>query len=174
MPAHTEGQVLVRTAYLSVDPYMRGRITGIRTYADPVNVGDVMVGGTVGQVGEWKVSGVGAGDFVVGYWGWQECAAADGRTLQKLDPKIAPVSTALGVLGMPGMTAYFGFLEICRPQAGETTLVSGAAGAGGSLVGPIAEIKGCRPRRNPAPDPKVEWPCKALSFHSASHFHTTT
>src|SRR5260370_13875933 len=141
MPAPTEGQVLVRTAYLSVDPYMRGRITGIRTYADPVNVGDVMVGGTVGQVVESKVSGVAAGDFVVGDWGWQEYAAADGRTLQKLDPKIAPVSTALGVLGMPGMTAYFGFLEICRPQAGETTLVSGAAGAGGSLAGQIEKIK---------------------------------
>ncbi len=174
MPAPTEGQVLVRTAYLSVDPYMRGRITGIRTYADPVNVGDVMVGGTVGQVVESKVSGVAAGDFVVGYWGWQEYAAADGRTLQKLDPKIAPVSTALGVLGMPGMTAYFGFLEICRPQAGETTLVSGAAGAVGSLVGQIAKIKGCRAVGIAGADQKVEWLVNELDFDAAFNYKTTS
>src|SRR5689334_3773930 len=91
MPTPADGQVLVKTVYLSVDPYMRGRITGIRTYADPVNIGDVMVGGTVGQVVESKAGGFAAGDFVVGYWGWQEYATVDGRALQKLDPKIAPV-----------------------------------------------------------------------------------
>src|SRR5260370_14426272 len=174
MPAPTEGQVLVRTAFLSLDRYMRGRINGIRTYADPVNVGDVMVGGTVGQVVESKVSGVAAGDFVVGYWGWQEYAAADGRTLQKLDPKIAPVSTALGVLGMPGMTAYVGFLEICRPQAGERTLVSGAAGAVGSLVGQIAKIKGCRAVGIAGADQKVEWLVNELDFDAAFNYKTTS
>ena len=118
MPAPGEGQVLVKTHYLSVDPYMRGRITGIRSYADPVNIGDVMVGGAVGQVVESHHSGYASGDFVLGYWGWQEYAVVEGQTLHKLDPNLAPISTALGVLGMPGMTAYFGFLEICKPQSG--------------------------------------------------------
>src|SRR5579863_5507054 len=98
MPSLTDGQVLAKSLYLSVDPYMRGRITGIRTYADPVNIGDVMQGGTVGQVVESKASGFAAGDYVTGMWGWQEFAAADAKTLMKLDPKLAPVSTALGVL----------------------------------------------------------------------------
>src|ERR1700683_3876271 len=98
-PALTEGQVLVKTSYLSVDPYMRGRITGVRTYADPVLVGDVMVGGTVGQVIESRDPSLQPGDFVAGYWGWQDHAVAPAAHLQKLNPQLAPVSTALGVLG---------------------------------------------------------------------------
>jgi NADPH-dependent curcumin reductase CurA len=136
-PAPGEGQVLVKTVYLSVDPYMRGRITGVRTYADPVNIGDVMAGSAVGQVVESRSSELAAGDFVLGYWGWQEYAAVNAKGLPKLDPKLAPVSTALGVLGMPGMTAYFGFLDICQPKPDETVVVSGAAGAVGSLVGQL-------------------------------------
>src|SRR5689334_14739063 len=124
VPSPADGQVLVKTAFLSVDPYMRGRLTGIRTYADPVNIGDVMVGGAVGEVVESRAPGYQSGDFVVGAWGWQEYAALDGKALQKLNPQLAPVSTALGVLGMPGMTAYFGFLEICQPKPGETVVVS--------------------------------------------------
>src|SRR5579871_1756321 len=139
MPAPADGQVLVQGKYWSVDPYMRGRITGVRTYADPVNIGDVMEGSAVGQVVQSKAAGLAAGDFVMGGWGWQEYAAADAKSLRKLDPALAPVSTALGVLGMPGMTAYFGFLDICKPQPGETVLVSGAAGAVGSLVGQRSE-----------------------------------
>lgn len=162
MPSAGDGQVLVKTAFLSVDPYMRGRITGVRTYADPVNIGDVMQGGTVGQVVESKASGLAAGDYVVGMWGWQQFAAADAKGLQKLDPKLAPVSTALGVLGMPGMTAYFGFLEICKPQPGETVVVSGGAGAVGSLVGQIAKIKGCHVVGIAGADDKVEWMTKEL------------
>jgi NADPH-dependent curcumin reductase len=95
MPAPGEDQVLVKTAYLSVDPYMRGRITGVKSYADPVNIGDVMVGGTVGRVMESKSPNFAAGDYVSGQWGWQENAVADAKTLRKLDPKVAPVSTAL-------------------------------------------------------------------------------
>src|SRR5262249_36641499 len=135
MPSPTDGQVLAKSVYLSVDPYMRGRITGVRTYADPTLVGDVMQGGTVGVVMQSKAPGFAPGDYVTGFWGWQEYAVADAKTLTKLDPTLAPVSTALGVLGMPGMTAYFGFLEICFPKPGETVLVSGGAGAVGSLVG---------------------------------------
>jgi NADPH:quinone reductase len=174
MPSLSDGQVLVKSAYLSVDPYMRGRITGIRTYADPVLVGDVMQGGTVGQIVESKAAGFTAGDYVTGMWGWQEFAAADAKTLMKLDPKLGPVSTALGVLGMPGMTAYFGFLEICQPKPGETVLVSGAAGAVGSLVGQIAKIKGCRAVGIAGTDDKVAWMTKELGFDAAFNYKTTS
>jgi leukotriene B4 12-hydroxydehydrogenase/15-oxo-prostaglandin 13-reductase len=174
MPAVADGQALVKALYLSVDPYMRGRITGVRSYAEPVNIGDVMVGGTVGQVLESKAPGLAAGDFVNGQWGWQEYAAVDSRTLRKLDPKIAPVSTALGVLGMPGMTAYFGLLDICKPQAGETVLVSGAAGAVGSLVGQIAKIQGCRAVGIAGTDDKVAWLVNELGFDGAYNYKTTT
>jgi leukotriene B4 12-hydroxydehydrogenase/15-oxo-prostaglandin 13-reductase len=174
VPTLGEGQVLVKTSYLSVDPYMRGRITGVRSYADPVLVGDVMVGGAVGQVVESQYSGFATGDFVLGYWGWQEHAVVEGKTLIKLNPNLAPVSTALGVLGMPGMTAYFGFLEICKPQAGEVVVVSGAAGAVGSLVGQIAKIKGCRVVGIAGTDEKVQWLVDDLGFDAAFNYKTAT
>jgi len=173
MPVPGDDQVLVKTAYLSVDPYMRGRITGVKSYADPVNIGDVMVGGTAGCVVESKSPDFSAGDYVTGQWGWQEHAAVDAKTLRKLDPKVAPVSTALGVLGMPGMTAYFGLLDICNPKPGETVLVSGAAGAVGSLVGQIAKIKGCRAIGIAGTDDKVEWLTKELGFDGAFNYKTT-
>jgi NADPH:quinone reductase len=174
MPTPGDGQVLVRTSFLSVDPYMRGRITGVRSYADPVLVGDVMVGGAVGQVVESRHTGFAAGDFVVGYWGWQDYAVVDGKTLLKLKPNLAPVSTALGVLGMPGMTAYFGFLEICKPQPGEVVVVSGAAGAVGSLVGQIAKIKGCRVVGIAGADDKVQWLVHDLGFDAAFNYKTVS
>jgi len=172
MPVPGEGQVLVKTSFLSVDPYMRGRITGVRTYADPVNVGDVMVGGAVGQVVESHHAGFAAGDFVLGQWGWQEYAVVEGQMLHKLNPSLAPVSTALGVLGMPGMTAYFGFLEICKPIPGEVTVVSGAAGAVGSLVGQIAKNKGCRVVGIAGTDQKVHWLVNELGFDAAFNYKT--
>jgi NADPH-dependent curcumin reductase CurA len=173
MPVPGDSQVLVKTAYLSVDPYMRGRITGVKSYADPVKVGDVMVGGTVGRVVESKSPHFSVGDFVSGHWGWREYASVDARTLWKLDPDVAPISTALGVLGMPGMSAYFGFLEICKPQAEEVVLVSGAAGAVGSLVGQIAKIKGCQVVGIAGTDPKVEWLTQDLGFDGAFNYKTT-
>src|SRR5579862_4388555 len=173
-PAPGDGQVLVKTVYLSVDPYMRGRITGVKTYADPVNVGDVMAGGVVGQVVESRSSELAAGDFVLGYWGWQEYAAVNAKGLPKLDPQLAPVSTALGVLGMPGMTAYFGFLDICQPKPDETVVVSGAAGAVGSLVGQIAKIKGCRAIGIAGADSKIEWMTKDLGFDAAFNYKSTS
>lgn len=169
-----DGQVLVKTVYLSVDPYMRGRITGVRTYADPTNIGDVMEGGTVGQVVKSNSPLLAPGDYVLGQWGWQEYAAADAKNVRKLDPKLAPVSTALGVLGMPGMTAYFGFLDICQPKAGETVVVSGAAGAVGSLVGQIAKIKGCRAVGIAGADSKIDWLTKELGFDAAFNYKTTS
>jgi NADPH-dependent curcumin reductase CurA len=173
MPTPGEGQVLVKTVYLSVDPYMRGRITGVRTYADPVNVGDVMAGGAVGQVVESRSTALTPGDFVLGQWGWQEYVAVDGTHVRKLDPKLAPVSTALGVLGMPGMTAYFGFLDICQPKPGETVVVSGAAGAVGSLVGQIAKIKGCHAIGIAGADSKIGCCINELGFDGAFNYKTT-
>ena len=173
LPALEDGQVLVKTHYLSVDPYMRGRLTGIRTYADPVNIGDVMVGGAAGEVIQSRGSGLKSGDFVVGAWGWQEYAVVDAKTVQKLNPELAPISTALGVLGMPGMTAYFGFLEICQPKPGETVVVSGAAGAVGSLVGQIAKLKGCRAIGIAGGDDKIEYIVKDLGFDGGFNYKTT-
>ena len=173
IPALANGQILLGTLFLSVDPYMRGRMTGVRTYADPVDIGQVMVGGTVGKVLQSLNPQFQAGDIVSGYWGWQEYAISDGRGLQKLDASRAPVSTALGVLGMPGMTAYFGFLDICQPKPGETVVVSGAAGAVGSLVGQIAKIKGCRAVGIAGTDEKVAWLTGELGFDAAFNYKTT-
>jgi len=173
LPALGEGQVLLRSMFLSVDPYMRGRMTGVRTYADPVDIGQVMVGGTVGKVMQSTNPQFRVGDVVTGYWGWQELAISDGKSLQKLDTTIAPPSTALGVLGMPGMTAYFGLLDICKPKSGETVVVSGAAGAVGSLVGQIARIKGCRAVGIAGGDDKIAWITRELGFEAAFNYKTT-
>jgi len=174
LSAPQPGEVVVKTTYLSVDPYMRGRITGVRTYADPVNIGDVMVGGAVGQVIESRDPKLQPGDFVVGYWGWQDHAVVPSAGVQKLDPQLAPVSTALGVLGMPGMTAYFGFLELCYPKAGETVVVSGAAGAVGSLVGQIAKIHGCRAIGIAGADDKIQHIVNDLGFDAAFNYKTVS
>ncbi len=169
-----QGEVLVKTTYLSVDPYMRGRITGVRTYADPVNIGDVMVGGTVGEVIESRDPNLQPGDFVAGAWGWRDRAVASGAWMRKLDPQVAPVSTALGVLGMPGMTAYFGFLDLCHPKAGETVVVSGAAGAVGSLVGQIAKIHGCRAVGIAGADDKIRHIVDDLGFDAGFNYKTVS
>src|SRR5258708_17987122 len=171
-PKPGAGEVLLRTLYLSVDPYMRGRISGVKSYAAPVEIGQVMVGGTVGAVVESNNADFAPGDIVEGYWGWQGWAVSNGQGLRKIDPSVAPISTALGVLGMPGMTAYFGFLEICKPQSGETVLVSGAAGAVGSLVGQIAKIKGCRVVGIAGADEKVEYVTAELGVDAAFNYKT--
>jgi len=173
IPALTEGQALLRTLYLSVDPYMRGRMNGVRTYTDPVDIDQVMVGGTVGEVVRSSNAKFQVGDVVEGYWGWQEYAISDGKGLRKLDESVAPYSTALGVLGMPGMTAYFGLLEICHPKPGETVVISGAAGAVGSLVGQIAKIKGCRAVGIAGTDKKVAWLTGEMGFDAAFNYKTT-
>jgi NADPH-dependent curcumin reductase CurA len=144
LPKPAEGQVLLKTLWLSLDPYMRGRMSAAKSYARPVEVGEVMVGHTVGEVLESRHPALKPGDVVAGYSGWQEYAIADGKHLTKLDPKLAPITTAIGVLGMPGMTAYTGLLTIGQPKAGETVVVAAAAGPVGSLVGQIAKIKGSR------------------------------
>ena len=144
IPEPGEGELLMRTRYLSLDPYMRGRMSPAKSYAKPAAVGAPMVGGTVGEVVKSRHPGYAAGDIVLGYGGWQDYALSSGTGLRKLDPAAAPVSTALGILGMPGMTAYVGLLEIGQPKPGETVVVAAASGAVGSVVGQIAKIKGCR------------------------------
>ncbi|HXH79030.1 NADP-dependent oxidoreductase [Nocardioides sp.] len=144
LPDLQDGQVALAIRYLSLDPYMRGRLSAAKSYADPVEIGAVMVGGTVGEVVESRFEGLAPGDVVLSYSGWQSAAIAEGSQVRKLDPSLAPVTTALGVLGMPGFTAYAGLLEIGRPQEGETVVVAAATGPVGSAVGQIARIKGAR------------------------------
>jgi NADPH-dependent curcumin reductase CurA len=141
-PKPSEGEVLMRILYLSLDPYMRGRMSAAQSYAKPADIGKPMVGGTVGEIVMSRNPKFSVGDIVLGYGGWQEYALSDGRGLRKLDPTTAPASTALGILGMPGMTAYFGLLDIGQPKPGETVVVAAASGAVGSVVGQIAKIKG--------------------------------
>jgi NADPH-dependent curcumin reductase CurA len=144
IPSPGDGQVLLRTLYLSLDPYMRGRMNAGPSYAPPVQIGEVMEGATVSEVVESKSTQWRPGDLVRSYTGWQAYALAEGSGLERIDPNMAPVSTALGVLGMPGLTAYTGLLNIGQPKAGETVVVAAASGAVGSVVGQIAKIKGCR------------------------------
>jgi NADPH-dependent curcumin reductase CurA len=143
-PEPRDGEVLLRTSYLSLDPYMRGRMSAGRSYAKPVEVGETMVGGTVNEVVASRRPDFSVGDIVSGYAGWQDYSVSDGTGLRKLDKARAPVSTALGILGMPGMTAYTGLMIIGQPKPGETVAVAAAAGPVGSAVGQIARIKGCR------------------------------
>jgi NADPH-dependent curcumin reductase CurA len=144
VPTPGQGQLLMRTIWLSLDPYMRGRMSDAASYAAPVQINDAMEAGTVGEVIISNVDGFTPGDIVLGRGGWQTHALSDGKGLRKIDPKAAPLSTALGVLGMPGMTAYTGLLDIGHPKPGETVVVAAASGAVGSAVGQIAKIKGAR------------------------------
>jgi NADPH-dependent curcumin reductase CurA len=143
-PSPADGHVLLRTLYLSLDPYMRGRMNAGPSYAPPVEIGEVMEGATVSRVIESKSPAWRAGDVVLSRSGWQEYSTAEAGEIEKIDASLAPISTALGVLGMPGLTAYTGLLNIGQPRAGETVVVAAAAGAVGSVVGQIAKIRGCR------------------------------
>ena len=165
-----EGECLVQVIYLSVDPYMRGRLRDVESYAPPVEVGQLMVGRVVGRVLESRHDGYQEGDVVFGDLGWQEYAVAKGQALVRIDPQAAPISTALGVLGMPGLTAYFGLLDICRPRSGETVVVSAAAGAVGSTVGQIAKIKGCHVVGIAGSDEKVRYVTQDLGFDASFNY----
>jgi hypothetical protein len=146
VPEPGDGQFVMRASVLSVDPYMRGRMRDVKSYVPPVQIGEVMTGASVGAVVASRHPEFKEGDIVEGRFGWQDYALSDGRSAgaRIVDPTLAPISTALGVLGMPGMTAYFGLTEVGQPKDGETVLVSAASGAVGGLVGQIARIKGCR------------------------------
>ena len=144
LPTLEQGQVLLRTVYLSLDPYMRGRMSDSPSYAEPVAVGEVMLGATVSRVVASKNKKFVEGDWVLAMSGWQDYALSDGSDLMPLGDAPNNPSYALGILGMPGFTAYMGLLDIGRPQAGETLVVAAATGPVGSTVGQIAKLKGCR------------------------------
>ena len=156
--------MLLRTIWLSLDPYMRGRMSDGPSYAAPVPIGGVMEGGTVSEVIASNNPGFAKGDIVLSRAGWQTHALSDGKGLAKIDPKLAPISTAVGVLGMPGMTAYTGLLDIGKPQAGETVVVAAASGAVGSAVGQIAKIKGARAVGIAGGKDKCDYVKKELGF----------
>ncbi|MEW6768307.1 MAG: NADP-dependent oxidoreductase [Pseudomonadota bacterium] len=164
IPSPNDGQVQLRTIWLSLDPYMRGRMSDGPSYSAPVPIDGVMEGGAVCEVMDSKFPDLKKGDIVLSHTGWQQYAVADGKVLRKIDPKIAPISTAVGVLGMPGMTAYTGLLEIGKPKAGETVVVAAASGAVGSAVGQIAKIKGCRAVGIAGGKDKCDYVKKELGF----------
>ena len=168
-PARAPGdnEVLVKTLYLSLDPAMRGWMNEGKSYIAPVALGEVMRAGGVGKVIESNHPRFSPGDFVYGTLGVQEYATLDGKALSKVDPAIAPLPVYLGTLGMPGMTAYFGLLEIGKPQPGETVVVSGAAGAVGTVVGQIAKIKGCRVVGIAGGQQKCDYLTQTLGFDAA-------
>ena len=169
-----DGQLLVRTIFLSVDPYMRGRMNSSRgSYAPPVEDCQVMTGGVVGEVIKSKNSSFQEGEIVQGNLGWQEYGISTGEELVKVNPDIAPISTALGILGMPGLTAYFGLFDVCQPKAEETVLVSGAAGAVGSIVGQLAKIEGCRAIGITGTDEKINYLLGDLAFDAAFNYKKT-
>ncbi|WP_420994293.1 NADP-dependent oxidoreductase [Cupriavidus sp. 30B13] len=144
VPALADGQVLVRNHYLSLDPYMRGRMNDSKSYATPQPLDQVMIGGTVGEVVASKNAKYAVGDKVVGMFGWQEMGLSDGTGIQKVDTTHIPLSAYLGSVGMPGVTAWYGLNKIIAPKAGQTVVVSAASGAVGSVVGQLARLKGCR------------------------------
>jgi len=144
VPALKDGEVLVRNHFLSLDPYMRGRMEDAKSYAAPQAIDAVMIGGTVGVVAESRDPRYAVGDHVVGMLGWAEMGVAEGVMLRKVDTTHIPLSAYLGSVGMPGMTAWFGLTQIMKPKAGETIVVSAASGAVGSVVGQLAKLRGCR------------------------------
>ena len=164
VPEPKEGEYLSRTIWLSLDPYMRGRMSEARGYASNVELGDPMVGGTVGQVVKSRNPNFKEGDFVVEQSGWQGYAVSNGAGVTKLDPNAAPLSTALSVLGMPGMTAWWGLMQIGKPKAGETVVVSAASGAVGSVVGQLARLHGCRAVGIAGGKAKCNYVVKELGF----------
>jgi len=172
VPEPGPGQVLVRQIYQSLDPYMRGRMNEGPSYAAPVQIGEVMTAGGVGEIvsshhPDWQV-----GDIVEGTLGWQEYCVPGYARLRKIDPSLAPISTANGVLGMPGMTAYFGFLHVGQPQPGDTVVVSAASGAVGAVVGQIARIMGCRVVGLVGSQAKADYVLDELGFDAAINYRS--
>jgi hypothetical protein len=172
IPEPADGEFLVRGVYLSLDPYMRGRMSAQKSYVRPVEIGAVMEGGVVGQVVRSRHPGFAEGEIVEGRFGWQEYALSSGRGARKVDPTLAPISTALGVLGMPGLTAYFGLLEVGQPKAGETVVVSAASGAVGGLVGQIAKLVGCRAVGLAGSDAKVDYLVRELGYDAGINYRS--
>ena len=170
MPKPGKGEILVRNEYLSVDPYMRGRMRDVKSNVLPFEVGKVMTGGAVGQVVASNRGKFEEGSWVQGLNGWREHYVSDGEGLFGVDPAVAPISTSLGVLGMTGLTAYAGLMRIGKPQEGETLFVSGAAGAVGSAVGQMARLKGLRAVGSAGSAEKFDWLTGELGFDAAFNY----
>lgn len=171
--ALTTGELLVQTRYLSVDPYMRGRMSDTESYAEPWAVGEPLNGGIVGEVVEAESDAYDTGDLVTGEGTWAEYSVMDAADVTAVDPSVAAPEAYLGVLGMPGRTAYFGLLEVGDPSPGETVVVSGAAGAVGSVVGQIAKLNGCRVVGFAGTDEKTTWLTEELGFDAAINYKST-
>jgi NADPH-dependent curcumin reductase CurA len=170
VPTPIPGEILCRTIYLSLDPYMRVRMYEDDTYTAPVDFGDVMVGATIGQVVESHVDGWKEGDLVRGTGGWQSYWISDGSDLRRIDTSLAPLPAWLGALGMPGLTAWVAVKEIGKPVAGETMVVSAAAGAVGSVAGQLGKISGARVVGIAGPDEKCSWTRDELGFDACIHY----
>ncbi|MBW3129266.1 NADP-dependent oxidoreductase [Hymenobacter profundi] len=171
-PTPSKGQVVLKTLYVSVDPYMRGRMSNVKSYVPPFEVDQPISGGVVAEVVESQHPELAVGTVVTGNLPWQEYSLSDGKGLTPVATDGPPISYYLGILGMPGLTAYFGLLDICRPKEGETVVVSGAAGAVGSVVGQLAKIKGARVVGTAGSDEKVAY-LKELGFDEAINYKTT-
>ena len=169
IPDPADGQVLIRNAFFSVDPYMRPRMNDVRSYVAPFTLGEAMTGGAVGRVAASRNSRYAEGDWVLHQLGWREWALSDGAALRPLDPTTAPISTALGVLGMPGLTAWYGLFVIGKPEPGQTVFVSGAAGAVGSAAGQMAAIAGCRVIGSAGTEEKLAW-LRELGFDGVFNY----
>ncbi len=167
-----DGQILVRNRFLSLDPYMRGRMGDQKSYAAKVEIGEVMIGGGVGEIVESKHAKLSVGDHVTGMFGWQELATVNGDAVRKVDPTRGPLSAHLGVLGMPGVTAHLGLFKFGEPKAGETVVVSAAAGAVGSLVGQLAKQHGCRAVGIAGGARKCEHVVRELGFDACIDYKT--
>ena len=170
VPDPGAGEVLVRTLYLSVDPYMRGRMSDAESYADPWEVDEPLRAGVVAEVVESNHDDFERGDVATGNLLWADFAVADGADLRPVDPALAPISTALGVLGMPGRTAYFGMLDVADPNPGDTAVITGAAGAVGSVAGQIATLAGCRVVGFAGSDEKTSYLEDELGFDAAINY----
>ena len=165
-----DGEVLLKTIYMSLDPYMRGRMNDAKSYAKPVEIGEVMEAGALSQVIESKSKLFKPGDFVEGRTGWQDNPTVDEKKLRLIDPEMAPLSTSIGVLGMPGTTAYVGMHNFAKPQKGETLVVSAASGAVGSTVGQIGKIYGCRVVGVAGTDDKCKFTKTELGFDDCVNY----
>jgi len=174
LPRPAEGEVLVKNLWLSLDPYMRGRMDDRKSYAAKQELGEVMIGGTAGEVIESRNPAFKSGDAVVGMLGWQQYGCADGKGLRKVDAGRVPLSAYLGVLGMPGVTAWVGLLDICRPKEGETVAVSAASGAVGSVVGQIARLKSCRAVGIAGGKAKCDYVVKELGFDACVDYKASS
>ncbi|TMU84955.1 NADP-dependent oxidoreductase [Bacillus sp. BHET2] len=173
VPKPSSGEVLVKTLYLSVDPYMRGRMSDAKSYVAPFQLNEALAGGVVGEIVESESDHFQKGDFVVGMLPWQEYSLASEKEVRSIDPSVAPISTHLSILGMTGLTAYFGLMDIGQPKEGETVVVSGAAGAVGSVVGQIAKIKGARVVGIAGSEEKVSYLTDTLGFDAGINYKTT-